>query len=99
MEDTLKALVSEAEEGIPSVHTRPEFEAFKACFVGPNGSLTLAMRGMAQVPKEDKPKIGKLLNETKKALEALFQQSLDKIETSEMAAKLGKPIGPSLPSP
>jgi phenylalanyl-tRNA synthetase alpha chain len=99
MEDILKALVSEAEEGIPSVHTRPEFEAFKARFVGPNGSLKDAMRGMAQVPKEDKPRIGQLLNKTKQALEAIFQSALNKIEAAELAAKLGKPIDPSLPSP
>ncbi len=99
MEDTLKALLLEAEEGIPSVRTRPEFEAFKARFVGPNGSLTQAMRGMGKVPKEDKPAMGQLLNKTKQALEALFRGSLEKIEEAELAAKLGDPIDPSLPSP
>ena len=99
MEDTLKALISEAEEGIPAVHTRPQFEAFKARFVGPHGSLTQAMRGMAQVPKEDKPRIGQQLNQAKKQLEGLFETCLSAIEEGELAAKLGEAIDPSLPSP
>ncbi|MBH53702.1 MAG: phenylalanine--tRNA ligase subunit alpha [Opitutaceae bacterium] len=99
MEDTLKALVSEVEEGIPSVQSRPDFEAFKARFVGPNGSLKEAMRGMAQVSKEDKPRIGKLINEAKKALEAIFQSALDSIEAVELKARLGEAVDPSLPSP
>ena len=99
MEDTLKALISEAEEGIPAVRTRPEFEAFKARYVGPHGSLTRAMRGIKQVPREDKPRIGKLLNRTKKRLEEVFAVCLGAIEDEEQAAKWGEAIDPSLPSP
>ncbi len=99
MEDTLKALISEAEEGIPAVRTRPEFEAFKARYVGPHGSLTRAMRGIKQIPREDKPRIGKLLNRAKKRLEEVFEVCLGAIEDGEQAAKWGEAIDPSLPSP
>ena len=43
--------------------------------------------------------MGKLINEAKQKLEAIFAETLARIEDAELAAKLGEPIDPSLPSP
>lgn len=99
MQEQLQAIVAEARSGAQSLATRADFEAFKARLVGPNGSLTQVMKGIGKLPKEEKPVVGKLVNQAKQELEGVFGETLGKIEAAEMAARLGEPVDPSLPSP
>ncbi len=99
MEDELKTILEEARKGISSVVSRADFESFKARISGPNGSLTQAMKGIGKLPKEQKPIVGRLVNEVKTSLDALYHGAMEVIETAEMQAKLGPDIDPTLPSP
>ena len=97
MQEQLAAIINEAEASAPAVSTRPDFEAFKARLVGPNGGLTGAMKAMAAVPKEEKPAVGKLINVTKARLEAILAATLTRVENAEVAAKLGPALDVTLP--
>ena len=99
MQEELTAIVAGVQENAPNIQTRAEFEAFKATISGPKGSLTDVMKRMGKVPKEDKPAMGKLINHAKTAVNAVFDQLIERLETAELAAKLGPAIDPSLPSP
>ena len=99
MQDQLSALLDQASAELPALTTRPEFEAAKARYVGPNGALTQLMKQMGSVPKEQKPAVGKLINETKTALQVHLDAALARIESAELAAKLGPAVDASLPSP
>lgn len=99
MQDQLSALVATASAELPSVSSRPAFEAAKARYVGPKGELTVLMKQMGAVPKEERPAMGRLVNETKAALQELLDLALARIEAAELAARLGPPVDASLPSP
>ena len=99
MEAELKAIVEQAQADVVNIQTRPEFEQFKAAISGPRGSMTQIMKGMGKLPKEQKPIIGRAINEAKKALEALYTDSLAEIEQRELRAKIGPAVDPTLPSP
>ncbi len=99
MQSTLNALVAKASTELPALKTRPEFEAAKARFVGPNGELTALMKQMGAVPKEERPAMGKLINETKAQIQVLLDAALRTLETAEIAAQLGPAVDPTLPSP
>ncbi len=99
MQDQLSALVTQAQTELPTLASRPDFEAAKARYVGPKGELTGLMKQMGSVPKEERPAMGKLINETKTALQSLLDAALERIEAAELAAKLGPAIDPTLPSP
>ncbi|HKB90172.1 MAG TPA: phenylalanine--tRNA ligase subunit alpha, partial [Opitutaceae bacterium] len=99
MQDKLSALLAKAQSELPALKTRPEFEAAKARFVGPNGELTALMKQMGSVPKEERPALGKLINEMKTQLQALLDEALRAIETAEIASQLGPRVDPTLPSP
>jgi phenylalanyl-tRNA synthetase alpha chain len=99
MQDQLTALLAGARAEFAVLRLRPEFEAAKARLVGPNGELTVLMKQMGAVPKDQRPALGKLINETKAQLQALFDATLRTIEESEISAQLGPPVDPSLPSP
>jgi len=99
MQSTLTALVAKASAELPALKTRPEFEAAKARFVGPNGELTALMKQMGAVPKEERPAMGKLINETKAQLQVLLDTALRSLEAAEIAAQLGPAVDATLPSP
>src|SRR6185369_6324505 len=80
MQETLTALVAKAQTDLAALKTRPEFEAAKARLVGPNGELTALMKQMGSVPKDQRPAIGKLINETKTQLQSLLDATLARIE-------------------
>lgn len=99
MEDTLQEILENAATDVRSVETRAQFEVYKARFVGPSGALTGVMKGMGKLPPEQKPVVGKRINEVKRELERLFGRTLEAIEEREILARLGPPIDVSLPSP
>ncbi|MDG1242522.1 MAG: phenylalanine--tRNA ligase subunit alpha [Opitutae bacterium] len=99
MQEQLTAIVAGVRDNAPNIQTRAEFEAFKATISGPKGSLTEVMKSMGKVPKEDKPAMGKLINQAKNAVTAAFDEVIAGLEAAELAAKLGPAIDPTLPCP
>ncbi|MEM1223576.1 MAG: phenylalanine--tRNA ligase subunit alpha [Verrucomicrobiota bacterium] len=99
MQEKLDAIVERVLKEASLVDSRSEFEAFKATISGPKGSLTEVMKGMGKVPKEEKPAMGKLINEAKTKITAEFEKVLQQIEATEIQSKLGPTIDPTLPSP
>ena len=79
----LQKIIADAEASITDVSNKPQWEQVKATFLGPNGSLTQFAKGIATVPKEDRPSFGKSLNQAKGQVESLFQKSLIAIEELE----------------
>jgi phenylalanyl-tRNA synthetase alpha chain len=82
MQLQLAQLVAAATQEAVAVATRAELEAFKARVVGPNGSLTQVMKGMATLSKEERPVVGKLINEAKKSIEEILAALLVKVENA-----------------
>ncbi len=99
MEDKLKAILDEVQTGVNELHSRADFEAFKARLIGPRGSFTQIGKGISELPKEERPKFGKRINEVKRQIELLLSQSLEKIEKNELLKSLGAEVDPTLPSP
>lgn len=99
MQDQLSALLAKAAPELAALQTRPEFEAAKARYVGPHGELTALMKQMGAVPKERRPAMGKLINETKTRLQEQLDAAWRAIEGRELRAQLGPAIDPTLPPP
>ncbi len=99
MQATLTALVAKAQAELAALKARPEFEAAKARLVGPHGELTALMKQMGAVAKEQRPAMGKLINETKVRLQELLDAALAGIEAAELQAQLGPAVDPTLPAP
>jgi len=98
MEETLRQILTASEPLLAAVHTRPELDAARAAVYGPNGSLTAVMRQLGQAPKEERPALGRRINEVKVALEARFAAATQRVEQAELTARLGPPIDPTLPT-
>jgi phenylalanyl-tRNA synthetase alpha chain len=99
MQEKLSAILARAAGELDALRSRPEFEAAKARYVGPNGELTALMKQMGSVPKEERPAVGRLVNDAKARLQAELDRALARIEAAELTAQLGPPVDPTLPSP
>lgn len=99
MQESLSAILAKAQPELAALKTRAEFEAAKARYVGPHGEFTALMKQMGTVPKEQRPAMGKLVNEAKAQLQAQLDVTLERIAAAEIAAQLGPAVDPTLPSP
>lgn len=82
----LKQLTQEGLDAVNTAQDLNELEAVRIAYLSKKGSLTLAMGAMKDLPNEEKPLFGKLVNESKQALESALkekQESLALIKLNE----------------
>jgi len=99
MEEELKRIIAAVESEIAAVATNSDFEQYKARISGPNGSFTALSKQIATLPVEERPAAGKLINVYKQRLQAIWDETLQRLEAEALAAKIGPAIDPSLESP
>ncbi len=88
MELELARLKDEAIQTLKGVTVASELEPFRVKFLGrKGGSLTGVMRQLAEVPKEDRPRLGQLANEIKKEVTALFEQKKQDLSAGQTPQK------------
>ena len=74
MDQQLEALRTEALAAIVAATDESTVEQARIKFLGQAGSLTTLSKGMKDVSKEDKPRIGKLLNDVRTAVAAALDE-------------------------
>ena len=89
MQDTLNTLLARATAELPGLKSRADFEAAKARYVGPNGEFTALMKQMGAVPKEERPAMGKLINEAKGRLHGYLEAIPTALITDTLVALTG----------
>lgn len=81
----IQQLASSALEGGTDL---TELEAIRVRFLGKQGEITRLSEGMRTVSKEDKPRIGKLLNELRSSVTTAIEQKAAELAASRDAALL-----------
>jgi phenylalanyl-tRNA synthetase alpha chain len=80
-----KSIEQIKEEALKELEAASDTESIKAIsvrYLGRKGSVTRFLRNISSLPLEIRPESGKKANETKKALEALFNKALKQFETA-----------------
>ncbi len=75
MLDRLEALEREALAALAGARNAAALEAWRIAHLGAKGSLKTLAAGLKDVPREDKPAVGKRLNEVKAVLEGAFESA------------------------
>ena len=75
MEQQVDSLRAEALALITSASNTASLEAVRLKYLGKNGAITALSEGMRNVPKEDRPKFGKILNDLRAAVTGAIEQS------------------------
>jgi len=87
MED-LKKLIKEAELDFSKCKSLSDLDHTKAKYLGKSGPLTQAMRGLSELPKEEKPKVGAFINDIKQSIEEVLLNRKKLIQDEELLFQL-----------
>ena len=87
MEQKIKALRETMEQRIGQIDTKDKLAAFWQDFLGKKGAVADLMKGLGAVAKEDRPAMGKVINEFKVLVEEKYQGLSAKMDELELAAR------------
>ncbi len=79
MIEKLKAMADEARAALAAAQTEDDVEAARVKFLGRKGQLRDLQQGIKDVPAEQRPEAGQLINQVKGELEAMLQQRQDEL--------------------
>jgi phenylalanyl-tRNA synthetase alpha chain len=86
--DRLEKLRADAHVAIEGAATTAALEEVRVALLGRQGSLTAILRGMGQLPKEERPEAGKASNSVRNAIEeALFARD-EQLSRTELASRM-----------
>ncbi len=86
--EQLEDLEHAASAALAQAGTRAETEAWYAEFLGRKGQMTALLRGLGQLPADERPLVGQTANRVKNALESELQARQEEIAQAEMEQAL-----------
>ena len=87
MEQRIQALRKQMEERLSQIDSREKLSAFWQDFLGKKGNVAELMKGLGAVAKEERPAMGKVINEFKVQAEERYREYSERLEQLEMAAR------------
>ena len=87
MDDKIKALRKQMEQQINGIHSKDALAVFWQDFRGKKGSIAGLMKGLATVAKEDRPAMGKIINDFKVQAEEQYRKLSETMEQMELEAR------------
>ena len=84
MEQKIRELRTQMEESLKQVDSREKLAAFWKDFLGKKGSIAGLMKGLGGFSKEERPAMGKVINDFKEMVEERYREYSDHLEQKEM---------------
>jgi len=104
MLEQIRELEARALADLTSVEDGKSLAAWNQQYLGKKGALTPLLRGMAALPPQERPQVGRAVNEVKQTLTAAFEAKETALKEAELAASLaadtidvtlpGRPVTP-----
>ena len=88
MKDQIAQIQKQALQEIEKVEDQKELAEIKVKYTGKKGELTKALRGMGELKPEERPAIGKLVNELRDKLEEEFTKKEKELQEKELQKRL-----------
>ncbi|HEY65257.1 MAG TPA: phenylalanine--tRNA ligase subunit alpha [Caldilineae bacterium] len=88
MLDQLQTLEKEALAALEAASDQKALDEWRVRYLGRRGALTTLMRGLGQLPPEERPKVGQVANQIKQTLEAAYSRRREEIKQAELEAQL-----------
>ena len=87
MQEQIKELRRQMMDAIGGIRSKEDLADFWQNYLGKNGQVAGLMKNLRSVAKEERPTMGKLINELKAETEARYQTAREKMEEAELAAR------------
>ena len=88
MKEKMDNIKSAALDMIAKASTSQQLADVRVKYLGKSGEISLLMRDMANVPKEERPNMGKMVNELRNAVESVLNEKTALVEQAEKLERL-----------
>lgn len=88
MLERIEKIRAEAGTAIEGAATSAELEELRVAHLGRKAELTTILRGIAELPPEERGQVGAAANRARRELEALLEAKAESLDASELEAKL-----------
>jgi len=88
LKNKLQDIRKTASEEIDAAKNSRELEEINRKFLGKKGAITLLLKEMGKLPKEERPQFGKLVNVEKQSVAKLIEERLTAIQEMELESDL-----------
>ena len=92
MNERISELRAAGEAAIAEAPDTAELEDVRVRFLGRKAELPNLLRGVAQLPPEERGTVGRAANEARKALEAAIEARAAELEAAELDARLAADV-------
>ena len=79
LENKLLAVLAEVQESLSQAKDAPGIEELRLKYLSRKGILPAMMSELGKVPPQDKPQVGKTLNQVKKGISAAFAAAQERL--------------------
>lgn len=88
MEEQIIAMKQKAKTEINQAQNQKQLQDLRVQYLGKKGELTVILRSMGNLSKEERPKIGSYVNEARDELEQNIQARENEIKRQELEKRL-----------
>ncbi len=88
MKAKLEEMLQVAQAAIEQADCESALQDVRVRFLGKKGEMTAIMRGMGQLPPDERPLVGALANEVKQQLEQIFDSRLEQVRHADIERRL-----------
>jgi phenylalanyl-tRNA synthetase alpha chain len=88
MVERIEEIRAEATAAIEGAGSSAELEELRVRYLGRKADLTSILRGIAELPPEERGAVGGAANKARKELEALLEASAERLDAAELEARL-----------
>lgn len=86
--EKIEAIKTAVMEALAKSEHLQDIQDIRVKFLGKKGELTAIMKEMKNLSKEDRPKVGQLVNTARNAIEEQLNAKLEEVKAKELAAKI-----------
>ena len=92
MKEKLQKIREDAIRQIEESGDLSKLNDVRVAFLGKKGELTAVLKSMKDVSPEERPLVGQLVNETRESIEKILDETKKKLEAAELDAKLRREV-------
>src|SRR4051812_40318061 len=90
MVERIEQINSEAETAIAGATTTDELEELRIRYLGRKAELPNILRGISELPAEQRGPVGKAGNEARVRIEHMLERKRDELDASELGSRLAE---------
>ena len=87
MQNLMKELAAHVQEDLQQVTSKQTLSDFWQKYLSKNGQVPALMKNLRSVPADQRPQMGKLINELKNKVQAQYDEAAGRVQAAELAAR------------